>query len=78
MNAKTFCIAAIAIALGFCATAVLADQTDELLKLEKQFSALRSQGQYAAALTAAKRWDRQQPKWSSPYYWGTFVHIGPN
>ena len=33
---------------------------------------------YAAALAAAKRWVRQQPKWSSPYYWGTFVHIGPS
>jgi CHAT domain-containing protein len=33
---------------------------------------------YAAALQAAKRWTRQQPKWSSPYYWAPFVLIGPN
>ena len=33
---------------------------------------------YAAQLHAAKRWVRQQDKWSSPYYWGTFVLVGPN
>lgn len=33
---------------------------------------------YAAALHRAKRWVRQQDKWASPYYWGTFVLIGPN
>ncbi len=33
---------------------------------------------YAAALHAAKRWVRSQDKWSAPYYWATFVLIGPN
>jgi CHAT domain-containing protein len=33
---------------------------------------------HAAALQRAKRWVRQQEKWSSPYYWGTFVLVGPN
>lgn len=33
---------------------------------------------YASALQAAKRWVRQQPKWESPYYWATFVMVGPN
>lgn len=33
---------------------------------------------YAQHLQAAKRWVRQQEKWSSPFYWGTFVLIGPN
>jgi CHAT domain-containing protein len=33
---------------------------------------------YAAALHAAKRWVRQQPKWQSPFYWAPFVMIGPN
>ena len=33
---------------------------------------------YAAALQRAKRWVRKQPKWASPYYWGTFVLVGPN
>jgi CHAT domain-containing protein/tetratricopeptide (TPR) repeat protein len=33
---------------------------------------------YAAALHRAKRWVRGQPKWASPYYWGTFVLVGPN
>ena len=33
---------------------------------------------YAAALHKAKRWVRQQEKWKSPYYWGTFVLVGPN
>lgn len=32
---------------------------------------------YAAALRSAKRWVRRQAKWQSPYYWGTFVLIGP-
>jgi CHAT domain-containing protein len=32
----------------------------------------------ADALRNAKRWVRQQEKWSSPYYWGTFVLVGPN
>ncbi|MEQ8791500.1 MAG: CHAT domain-containing protein [Pirellulaceae bacterium] len=32
---------------------------------------------YAAALQQAKRWVRNQEKWSSPYYWATFVHVGP-
>jgi CHAT domain-containing protein/tetratricopeptide (TPR) repeat protein len=33
---------------------------------------------HAKALHDAKRWVRQQEKWSSPYYWGTFVLVGPN
>jgi len=33
---------------------------------------------YAAALHAAKRYIRQQPQWKDPYYWGTFVLVGPN
>ena len=33
---------------------------------------------YAASLQAAKRWVRNQDKWKSPYYWGTFVLVGPN
>jgi CHAT domain-containing protein len=33
---------------------------------------------YADALQKAKRWVRQQDKWQSPYYWGTFVLMGPN
>jgi CHAT domain-containing protein len=33
---------------------------------------------YASALHAAKRWVRSQEKWARPYYWGTFVLIGPN
>lgn len=32
---------------------------------------------YAKALFEAKRWARQQSKWSNPYYWGTFVLVGP-
>ncbi len=33
---------------------------------------------YAEALHKAKRWVRQQEKWKSPYYWGTFVLVGPD
>ena len=33
---------------------------------------------YAQALHSAKRWVRGQKKWQSPYYWGTFVLVGPN
>lgn len=33
---------------------------------------------YAAALHQAKRKIREQANWSSPYYWGTFVLVGPN
>ena len=32
---------------------------------------------YAAALQQAKRWVRGQDQWKSPYYWGTFVLVGP-
>jgi CHAT domain-containing protein len=32
---------------------------------------------YAAALHAAKRRIRQNERWQSPFYWGTFVLIGP-
>ena len=33
---------------------------------------------YAEALHEAKRWCRSQEKWESPYYWSTFVLVGPN
>ena len=33
---------------------------------------------YARSLQAAKLWVRQQPKWSNPYYWATFVLVGPS
>jgi CHAT domain-containing protein len=33
---------------------------------------------YARALHEAKRWVHQQQKWKSPYYWGTFVLLGPD
>jgi CHAT domain-containing protein len=36
------------------------------------------QADYAQALHAAKKWVRNQDKWKSPYYWGTFVLVGPN
>jgi CHAT domain-containing protein/tetratricopeptide (TPR) repeat protein len=36
------------------------------------------QPDYAQALHEAKRWVRRQEKWKSPYYWGTFVLVGPN
>lgn len=32
---------------------------------------------YAESLHLAKRWVREQEKWSSPYYWATFVLVGP-
>jgi CHAT domain-containing protein/tetratricopeptide (TPR) repeat protein len=33
---------------------------------------------YAVNLHTAKKWVRKQEKWSSPYYWATFVLVGPN
>ncbi|MBU6173844.1 MAG: CHAT domain-containing protein, partial [Planctomycetes bacterium] len=33
---------------------------------------------YAKRLHDAKRWVRQQEKWKSPYFWGSFVLVGPN
>ena len=33
---------------------------------------------YADALTQAKQWIRRQDKWKSPFYWGTFVLLGPH
>ena len=33
---------------------------------------------YAQKLHAAKKWVRNQEQWQSPYYWGTFVLVGPN
>jgi CHAT domain-containing protein len=33
---------------------------------------------YAKSLHEAKRWVRKQQKWKSPFYWGTFVLIGPS
>jgi CHAT domain-containing protein len=32
---------------------------------------------YAKALQSAKRWVRDQADWTHPYYWATFVLIGP-
>jgi CHAT domain-containing protein len=32
---------------------------------------------YAQALMEAKRWTRGQTQWGHPYYWATFVLIGP-
>jgi len=32
---------------------------------------------YASSLHKAKRYIRDQEKWQSPYYWGTFVLVGP-
>ena len=32
---------------------------------------------YGQALHDAKRWIRQQEKWRNPFYWGTFVLVGP-
>ena len=32
---------------------------------------------YATALHEAKKWVRDQEKWKSPYYWATFVLVGP-
>jgi len=36
------------------------------------------QPDYSVALRDAKRWARQQDRWKSPYYWATFVLVGPN
>jgi CHAT domain-containing protein len=33
---------------------------------------------YSAALRDAKRWARRQTRWNNPYYWATFVLVGPN
>jgi len=33
---------------------------------------------YADALHKAKRWARGEKKWSNPYYWSTFVLVGPD
>ena len=33
---------------------------------------------YAQSLRIAKKWVRSQEKWKSPYYWGSFVLVGPN
>ena len=33
---------------------------------------------YAAALHSARRWVRSQEKWQSPFYWSSFVLVGPN
>jgi CHAT domain-containing protein len=32
---------------------------------------------YATSLHQAKRYIREQEKWQAPYYWGTFVLVGP-
>lgn len=33
---------------------------------------------YAAALQAAKRWVYEQNEWKNPFYWSTFVLLGPS
>ena len=33
---------------------------------------------YAERLHLSKKWVRSQEKWQSPYYWGTFVLVGPH
>lgn len=40
---------------------------------------LQKQGQanYAESLHAAKQWLRQQPNWKHPFYWASFVLVGP-
>jgi CHAT domain-containing protein/Tfp pilus assembly protein PilF len=38
----------------------------------------KKQPDYAKSLHAAKKWVRDQEDWASPYYWGTFVLVGPN
>jgi CHAT domain-containing protein len=35
-------------------------------------------GDFAQSLQVAKRFIRQKDKWSSPYFWGGFVLVGPN
>lgn len=52
--------------IGYCCRLLAQD--------EKQGTAL----DYAARLQAAKKWIRNQDKWRSPYYWSTFVLVGPN
>lgn len=37
----------------------------------------KAETDYAQALIEAKRWTRGQDKWRHPYYWATFVLIGP-
>jgi CHAT domain-containing protein len=37
----------------------------------------RGHADFARTLYDAKRWVRQQDKWRSPFYWGTFVLVGP-
>lgn len=34
--------------------------------------------EYARGLIEAKRWVRNQQRWHHPYYWATFVLVGPN
>jgi CHAT domain-containing protein len=33
---------------------------------------------YASRLQAAKKWVRTQSRWKSPYFWSTFVLVGPS
>jgi CHAT domain-containing protein len=37
----------------------------------------KGRADYAAALHRAMQWVRAQEKWKSPYYWSTFVLVGP-
>lgn len=37
-----------------------------------------TQPDFGAALREAKQWTRNQAKWQSPYYWATFVLLGPD
>ena len=60
----------------FTVSAARAQDGDELKRLETQYQAQSAKGDYAESLHTAKRFIRQQDKWSSPYYWGTIVLVG--
>jgi CHAT domain-containing protein/tetratricopeptide (TPR) repeat protein len=46
---------------------------DGLAKAEKKGNGVN----YAQELHEAKQWVRQQAKWQSPYYWASFLLVGP-
>lgn len=56
------------------AAALIARFCGGLAAAEKQGVA----ADHAEILHQAKRWVRRQAGWESPFYWGTFVLIGPN
>ncbi len=53
----------------------LATELDRPASTDK--AARRERADYAAALTDAKKRIRNNPQWSSPYYWAPFVLVGP-